>query len=144
MQLDPQGAYPHLHYAMSLSAQKQAAEAVAEYRKAIALDNQLAPACNNLAWLLATYPDPQIRNGKEAVELGEQACRLTNHEQPFYLGTLAAAYAEAGRFSEAVATAEQARDLARKTGMEPVAQRNEQLLESYRAGRPYHESAEGK
>ncbi len=144
MQLDPQGAYPHLHYAMSLSAQRQAAEAVVEYRKALVLDNHLLPACNNLAWMLATHPDPQIRNGKEAVELGERACRLTNQEQPFYLGTLAAAYAEAGRFNDAVATAEKARDLARKAGMEPVAQRNAELLELYQAGKAYHEPAEAK
>jgi protein O-mannosyl-transferase len=142
MQLDPQGAYPHLHYAMSLSAQRQAREAVVEYRKALALDDQLSPACNNLAWMLASHPDPQIRNGREAVELAERACRLTNNEQPFYLGTLAAAYAEAGRFNDAIAMAEKARDLARKAGMEKVAERNEQLLEIYRTGRPYHESAE--
>ena len=104
----------HFHYAMSLSAQRQAREAMVEYRKALALDDQLLLACNNLAWMLASHPDPQIRNGKEAVGLGERACRLTNYEQPFYLGTLAAAYAEAGRFNDAIATAEKARDLARK------------------------------
>jgi tetratricopeptide (TPR) repeat protein len=97
---------------------------------------------NNLAWMLASHPDPQIRNGKEAVDLAERACRLTNNEMPIYLGTLAAAYAEAGRFSDAVATAEKARDLARKAGLGTVAQRNEQLLELYRAGRPYHEPAD--
>ena len=142
MQLDPRGAYPHLHYAMSLTVQKQAPEAVVEYHKALALEPQLSLACNNLAWMLAVHPDPQIRNGKEAVELGERACRLTNNEQPFYLGTLAAAYAEAGRFNEAVATAERARDLARKAGMEKVAQRNEQLLELYQARQPYREPAD--
>jgi Flp pilus assembly protein TadD len=142
MQLDPKGAYPHLHYAMSLSAQRQAQEAMVEYRKALALDDQLLLACNNLAWMLASHPDPQIRNGKEAVELAERACRLTNNEQPFYLGTLAAAYAEAGRFNDAIATAEKARDLARKAGLEKVAERNEQLLELYRAGQPYHEPAD--
>ena len=142
MRLDPQGAYPHLHYGMSLSAQRQAPEAVVEYRKALALDDHLLPACNNLAWLLATHPDPQIRNGKEAVELGERACRLTNNEQPFYLGTLAAAYAEAGRFNDAIATAERARDLARKAGMVAVAERNEDLLKLYRSGKAYREPAE--
>jgi len=142
MQLDPKDAHPHLHYAMSLSAQRQAQAAVVEYRKALALNDQLLLACNNLAWMLATHPDPQIRNGMEAVELGERACRLTNNEQPFYLGTLAAAYAEAGRFNDAIATAEKARDLARKAGMEKVAERNEQLLAWYRTGRPYHEPAE--
>jgi tetratricopeptide (TPR) repeat protein len=142
MRLDPKGAYPHLHYAMSLSAQRQAREAMGEYRKALTLDDQLSPACNNLAWMLASHPNPQIRNGREAVELAEHACRLTNNEQPFYLGTLAAAYAEAGRFNDAIATAEKARDLARKAGLDNVARRNEQLLELYRAGRPYHEPAE--
>jgi Flp pilus assembly protein TadD len=139
MQLDPKNAYAHLHYAICLSTQQQAREAILEYRKALELDDQLSPACNNLAWMLASHPNPQIRNGKEAVELAERACRLTNNEQPVYLGTLAAAYAEAGRFNDAIATAEKARARARKAGLEKVAEWNEQLLELYRAGRPYHE-----
>ncbi len=142
MQLDPKDAYPHLHYAVCLSGQRQAREAMTEYRKALALDDQLLMAYNNLAWMLAAHPDPQIRNGQEAVGLAERACQLTDDQQPFYLGTLAAAYAEAGRFKDAIATAEKARDLARKTGLENVAQRNEQLLELYRADRPYHEPAD--
>ncbi len=142
IQLDPKDAYAHLHYAVCLSAQRQAREAVVEYRKALELDDQLSPACNNLAWMLASHPDPQIRNGRLAVELAERACRLTGNEQPFFLGTLAAAYAEAGRFSDAIATAEKARDLARKAGLKSVVERNEQLLELYRTGRPYHEPAD--
>jgi len=142
MRLDPQGAQAHLHYGISLSAQRRVREAVAEYRKAMALDNQLSPACNNLAWILATDPDPQIRSGQEAVALAERACQLTHNEIPGCLGTLAAAYAEVGRFSEAVATAERARDLARKNGREKVAEGIEQRLESYRIGQPYHGPAE--
>jgi protein O-mannosyl-transferase len=142
MQRDPKDAYAHLHYAICLSAHRQAAEAMAEYRRALSLDPDLSLACNNLAWMLATHPDAQIRNGPEAVNLAERACRLTNQELPFYLGTLAAAYAEAGRFNDAIATAEKARDLARKGGQEQVAKRNEQLLELYRAGQPYHEPAD--
>ena len=56
------------------------------------------------------------------------------------MGTLAAAYAEAGRFSEAVVAGEKARDLARTNGLEQLAKRNEQLLELYRASKSYHES----
>jgi pentatricopeptide repeat protein len=141
MQLDPKDASTHLHYAVLLSSRRQFREAVVEYRKALALDDQLLAACNNLAWMLASSPDPKIRNGPEAVELAERACRLTNDEQSFFLGTLAAAYAEAGRFNDAVATAQKARDLARKTGLEEIAERNEQLLELYQAGKPYHEPA---
>ena len=142
MKLDPKNAYAHLHYAICLSAQQQPAEAKAEYLKALELDSSLSLACNNLAWMLATHPDAKIRNGREAMELAERACRLTNDEIPFYLGTLAAAYAEAGRFGDAVTTAEKARDLARKAGQDKIAERNEQLLELYHAGRPYHEPAE--
>jgi tetratricopeptide (TPR) repeat protein len=143
MQLDPKDASTYLHYALLLSSQQQFREAVVEYRKALALDDRLLIACNNLAWMLASSPDPQIRDGREAVELAERACRLTNNEQPFFLGTLAAAYAEAGRFNDAVATAEKARDLARKNGLEKIAERNGQLLELYQVGQPYHEPAVG-
>ena len=60
---------------------------------------------NNLAWILAASADPQVRNGPEAVLLAERACKLTDYKKPLLVGTLAAAYAEAGRFPEAVATA---------------------------------------
>jgi Flp pilus assembly protein TadD len=136
---DPKFPDAHMHYGMCLSAQNQAEEAIAEYRKALELGSQRPITLNNLAWALASHPDPKIRNGKEAVELAEKACQLTGNQQPLFLGTLAAAYAEAGRFNEAVATAERARDLARTNGWEQIAQRNEQLLELYRASKPYHE-----
>lgn len=67
---------------------------------------------NDTAWLLATNPTASIRNGAEAVRLAEQAVRLSGGREPAILGTLAAAYAEAGRFPEAVKTAGQAADLA--------------------------------
>jgi tetratricopeptide (TPR) repeat protein len=136
---DPNFPDAHMHYGMCLS-QNQSEEAIAEYRKALELGSQRPITLNNLAWALASNPDPKIRNGKEAVDLAEKACQLTGNQQPLFLGTLAAAYAEAGRFNEAVATAERARDLARTNGLEKIAGRNEQLLELYRASKPYHES----
>jgi protein O-mannosyl-transferase len=139
--LDPKYAQGYFHYAMCLSARNDVKEAVAQYRKALNLNPKMPLALNNLAWLLASDPDPNNRNGKEAVELSEEACKLVNYEQPFYMGTLAAAYAEAGRFADAVNMAERARDLARSRGVEIVAQRNEELLKLYRAGQPYHEPA---
>ena len=57
------------------------------------------------------------------------------------VGTLAAAYAEAGRFPEAVATAEMACGLATQAGDQALLARNQQLLDLYRAGKPYHEPA---
>ena len=55
--------------------------------------------------------------------------------------TLAAAYAEAGRFPEAVTTAEKAEQLATTAGSETLGGKTRQMLELYRAGKPYHESA---
>src|SRR5208282_4046607 len=95
---------------------------------------------NNLAWILAANPDSQVRNGAEAVALAERACKLTEYKQPIMVGTLAAANAEAGRFPEAVNFAEKARSLAFAAGQTDVAQKNEELLKLYRAGRAYHES----
>ena len=114
-------------------------EAVAELRQLLSAKPNLPDALNNLAWLLATSPDSTARNGAEAVRLAEQGCRLSGYQQAQLLGTLAAAYAEAGRFTEAVATAQKSIELARAGGDTRFAAVNEQLLGLYRAGRPYHE-----
>jgi tetratricopeptide (TPR) repeat protein len=96
---------------------------------------------NNLAWLLATCPEATLRNGPEAVQLAERACQLTYHQAAVPLVTLAAAYAEAGRFDAAVAAAEKAGVLAEQSDEPNLLQKNRELLELYRAHRPYHEAA---
>jgi len=114
---------------------------VAQYREALRLNPNLAGALNNLAWILATSSKAEFRDGMRAVQLAERACELTHYGQPLFIGTLAAAYAEAGRFPEAVTTAEKAAQLATNAGLKKVAEKNRQLLELYRAGKPYHEPA---
>jgi hypothetical protein len=101
------------------------------------LDPDSIEALNNLAWLLATSPEPALRNGPRAVQLAERACGLS--KLPSLLGTLAAAYAEAGRFSDATRAAEQACARATQAGDAGTAARNGELLEFYRAGKPYRE-----
>jgi tetratricopeptide (TPR) repeat protein len=133
---DPQA---HYYVALMLEGQGQAAEAVSHYREAIRLNPSSPTYLNNLAWLFAANSDPAVRNGAAAVELAERACALTAHKEPFMLGTLAAAYAEAGRFPDAVVTAEKARDLARAAKQDDIVRKNEELLALYRAGKPYHE-----
>ena len=98
-------------------------------------------ALTDLAWVLATDPSASVRNGSEAVALAERACELTHYQQPQLIGTLAAAYAEAGRFEEAVRTAETARQAATAAGLNEIVARNEVLLKLYRAGKPYHDAA---
>jgi tetratricopeptide (TPR) repeat protein len=113
--------------------------AAAQYRKILERTPDLLEALNNLAWLLATCADDQVRDGAEAVRCAERACRLTQFHQPRSLSTLAAAYAEAGRFPEAVSTAETAVRMQNAAGDTGSARINQQLLQFYRAGKPWHE-----
>jgi tetratricopeptide (TPR) repeat protein len=127
------------HLGMTLGQLGRTREAVAQYREALRLNPNLAGALNNLAWMLATSSKAEFRNGAEAVRLAERACELTHHGEPFFMGTLAAAYAEAGRFPEAVATADKAEQLATSAGLTAVAAKTRQRLELYRDAKPYHE-----
>jgi tetratricopeptide (TPR) repeat protein len=94
---------------------------------------------NNLAWLLATATDANLRNGQEAVKRAELACTISGYRVIGFIGTLAAAYAEAGRFQDAIAAAEEACDLAKAAGEQELLHRNEQLLTLYRERRPFRE-----
>jgi tetratricopeptide (TPR) repeat protein len=122
-----------------LSAFGRTGQAIAEYRQALFVFPNLVPVLNNLAWILATDRDATNRNGAEAVQLAERACTLTDRQIPVLVGTLAAAYAEAGRFKEAIETAQQARALAQAAGQLDVAEKNRQLLELYQSGQSYRQ-----
>ena len=95
---------------------------------------------NNLAWTLATSGEAGLRDGAQAVQYAKRACELTHYQETVPVGTLAAAYAEAGRFDEAIATAQRACTLAEKSGEPELLKRNQELLELYRAHQPYHEA----
>ncbi len=99
---------------------------------------------NAAAWTLATSPDDRMRNGAEAVRLAEAAAGLTSRQQPAILNTLAAAYAEAGRFEEAASTANEALKLAQRTEQTNLAVQIEEARVSYQAGRPYRQKPEVK
>ncbi len=114
-------------------------EAVAQYRQVLAARPNEVEALSNLAWLLATCPDPAVRNGAEAVRVAERACRLTGYKEARTLGALAAAYAEAGRFDDAVSASQKAIELASADGNTRLAMIGRQLLVLFRAGKPYHE-----
>lgn len=113
-------------------------EAVAEYRQVVSAKPDQPETLSNLAWLLATSPDNTVRNGTDAVRFAEQACRLTGYQRAQMVGALAAAYAEAGRFTDAIAAAQKAVGLARAGGDAQFAAVNGQLLKLYSDGKPYH------
>jgi Flp pilus assembly protein TadD len=138
----PQEPIFHRHLAALLSARGRTKQAIAEYQIALQLDLNHPETLNNLAWILSVDPEATLRDGAQAVRLAEKACELTQNKQPMLLGTLAAAYAEAGRFTDAINTGEKARDLAAELGQKEVAEKNRKLIELYRSGKPFHEAAE--
>jgi Flp pilus assembly protein TadD len=139
LEIQPHSAVVQNNFADALLRKGQLDEAIAHYHRVLVLDTNSTVALNNLAWLLATAPQASLRNGGEAVRLAERACQLTQYKEAFLIGTLAAAYAEAGRFNDAVAAAQKARDLALAHGQKDLAARNEKLLALYQSGRAYHQ-----
>jgi len=134
-----QYALAHALDAANLSRQGQTSAAIAEWRLALRFKPDSAETLNNLAWLLATSTDPQCRNGAEAVQLAQQARALAGSPSPSFLDTLAAAYAEAGRFDEAQKTAQQAVAAAEQAGAREQAARLRARLKLYQSGQPYRE-----
>jgi tetratricopeptide (TPR) repeat protein len=94
---------------------------------------------NEIAWLRATAPASDLRNGAEAVRLAERACFIAGDKQPMLIATLAAAYAEVGKFSEAIAAAQNALSLARSSSDAKTAGLAENLLTAFQSNQPYRE-----
>jgi tetratricopeptide (TPR) repeat protein len=116
--------------------------AVAHYRAAVRIGPADPHPYNNLAWLLATTPDPALRDGGEAVRLAEAACASAGHDDAGFLDTLAAAYAEDGRFDDAVRTAERASRLASAAGNTALAAVIDERAALFRRGRPFRAGAD--
>ncbi len=139
LEFQPNNAPAQINLANLLSRMGRLDEAILHYRRALEICPGDAGLLNNLAWIRAANAEARFRDGPEAVRLAEWACQVTEYKQPMIMGTLAAAYAEAGRFDEAVAMAERAHDMALALGKKEVADKNEELLQLYKARQPYHE-----
>jgi len=124
-----------IELAIQLERAGKLAEALQEYREAARLYSNNPVALNNLAWSLAANASQELRNGREAVQLASKAVELTGQQDPVFIGTLAAAYAEDGQFAKAVEMAKKARAIALLNNQPRVAAANEQLLKLYSAGK---------
>ncbi|NGO38213.1 tetratricopeptide repeat protein [Limisphaera ngatamarikiensis] len=142
LQSRPDDPLAHAHLGHVELSRGHAEKAVEHYRRALPRMPDDVPLLNNLAWILATHTNAALRDGALAVQLAERAAQLTSQQVPIILGTLAAAYAEVGRFSDAIATAQKAIERANELGQTHLAERNRQLLQLYEAGQPVREPAE--
>ena len=130
----PTDAEAHRNIANALRKRGDVKGAIAEYEEALNITPEDSVALNNLAWILATSSDASVRDGARSVSLAVKAVQASGGEEPNFIRTLAAARAEAGRFTEAVATAETAKALASAQRKGELASRLEQEIARYRAG----------
>lgn len=116
-------------------------EAIADYNTLLKLEPEDSGVLNNFAWLLATSPEANVRNGKKALEYGLKASELTLYKESHILSTLAAAYAELGQFDKAREWSAKSIQLGEKDKMPRIDDlRNE--LKSYKENKPWREIPE--
>jgi Flp pilus assembly protein TadD len=137
LQLEPTSVDARRGLAMALVSLGRFEEAAAPLAEALRLRPDWPPALKLMAWIRATAPEASLRNGPEAVRLAGQACQLTGGQDSDALDALAAAYAEAGRFDEAVRAARDAAALARAQGRTDAAAQIDLRVKLYESGKPY-------
>jgi tetratricopeptide (TPR) repeat protein len=136
--IKPQFAEAHYNLGNAFLQQGHVDEAITHFQKALTIKPDYVEAQNNMAWVLATCPQASLRNGIKAVGLAERANQITGGGKPVVLCTLAAAYAEAGRFPEAIETVQRALHLAEEQSNTALAGALQSQLKLYQAGTPFH------
>jgi spermidine synthase len=146
---DPEGAIPHLREAvriapltaelhgdlgLALATTRRVDDALVEFREALRLAPDWPAALDRVALILATSPEPAVRDPEEAVRLAARALKLTDGKDPTALEVAAAAYASAGRFADAERAEGHVLDLALAAGDEALAAAARAALELYRRG----------
>jgi len=139
IRLHPDHVEARKELANAFAKQGRTREAIQQYEEVLARRADWAEPLNNLAWLLATAPDPNLRDGARALRLAQRACELTGYENADYLDTSGVAYAEAGLFDEAIRCAEKAIDLAIRTERQELADKIRRRVALYQSGRPFHQ-----
>ena len=137
--LQPGYAIAHANLGTALLRTGDARNAILHFQKALDLQPEFSTAQNNLAWVLATHPDATLRDGPRALFLALQASETAGGQNASILRSLAAAYAETGRFPEAVQAAQRALQLPEAQADKALREALRAQLELYQSGAPYHE-----
>jgi len=136
VELWPDNADSEYILGMALSQQGHIDEAIACLQKSLEIAPRSPATLNSLAWALSTCSDAQLRNGSRAIELAEQANQLSGGKNPVFIRTLAAAYAESGRFNDAIDAAQRASQLAAAKGEAALASQLRMDIDLYRMNFP--------
>jgi tetratricopeptide (TPR) repeat protein len=124
----------------TLYRQGKVVEGLEQWREVTRMQPGAVALLNATAWILATDPNMSARNGAEAIQWGRRAAELSHRREPAILDTLAAAYAESGRFPEAVQTAQQALSLATSQHDASLVEKISARIKLYRSGVPYRDT----
>jgi tetratricopeptide (TPR) repeat protein len=139
LELNPRYDKTYFNRGLAYDKKGRYGRAISDFNKALNINPRYFKAYNEKAWILATCPDTVYRDGAKAVELAKKAVELD--QKAMSLDTLAAAYAEAGKFEEAILTQEKVIDLLKKEGKpRNLIDQCVQRLKSYKAHKPWREN----
>jgi protein O-mannosyl-transferase len=136
LELEPANVEARNTLGTALIQQGHVREAIDQWQESLAIQPENGNAASNLAWVLATCPEDSIRDGTRAAELGEKALRISGGKIPMIYRVLAAAYAERGRFADAIETGQRGAELATTQGNPGLAAELESNVALYQSGRP--------
>jgi len=136
LSIHPYDAGAHTSLGNALVEKGLLREAADHYEKALQSEPDSILPLNNLAWIMSTGPDDSLRNNAVAVELAEKANQLSRESNPVFIRTLAAAYAQAGQFENAIETARHAAEEANARGVHGLAVQIQADVDLYRRGAP--------
>ncbi|MBN1900325.1 tetratricopeptide repeat protein [Candidatus Sumerlaeota bacterium] len=143
LEINPDFIDARYNLAYALEQQGNIEEALKNYRQIRRLQPDNIQILTHIAWILATNEEDSMRNVEEAIRLAEKANQLSNDNQAIVLDTLAAAYAEAGKFEDAVKTAEKAYLSAKSHNINDLMNDILERIKLYKKGKPYRESVPG-
>jgi len=144
LQKEPQNAGMHSNLAAAYLSQNRLAEAISEWREAVRLQPDKLATEISLAWILATAPEDNLRNGPEALEIAQRAFRVGAERNCMTYRVLAAAYAENGRFDAALKAAQEGAQRAEAQGQTAIAQLLQLDLSLYQISIPLRDSTHGR
>jgi tetratricopeptide (TPR) repeat protein len=144
LQINPKYAGAYYNLGKIFANQGKIEEAILQYRKGLQFSPNMTQILYHLSWILGTYEDEKYRNGEEAVKLAAQLCKITQNNQPLALDALAAAYAETGRYDDAVLTAKKGLELSLLSGPKELVLGLKKRLRLYQEKRPYRQSMQRK